>query len=656
MTNVGLVQINNSFSQANYLPLSTGLLQAYASEHCHNKDRLHFLPHLYSRQAVADSVKLLAGAHVVGFSTYVWNVKVSLAIAGQLKDIDPQVLIVFGGPQVPDQPEDFMRQNPAVDICVHGEGEVVFAKILEELDGGEPNWENVPSISWRRDGELVRNPKANRLRDLNVIPSPFLNGVFQDLMKANPEQQWLGLWETNRGCPFSCTFCDWGSATQAKVFQFDLERLKQEIDWFSQQKVEFIFCCDANFGILPRDLEIAQQVAQIKGKTGYPQALSVQNTKNATERAYQVQKTLADHGLNKGVTLSMQSMDPHTLKSIKRDNISLTSYQELQRRFTQDRIETYSDMILGLPGETYDTFLDGIATIISNGQHNRIQFNNLAILPNAEMGNPEYQRKYSMETVVTRIVNIHGSLAENPDGLYEEQDLVVATASMGREDWVRTRAFCWMTAFLYFDKVFQIPLLLAHQQLGLPVRDLLGAFRDFSAEEYPVLHELEVFFRQSAQEIQQGAPEYIHSPECLDIYWPTDEFALIGLARRNQLKDFYQEATRVLQNFLKHRDVQDAHGLIAEAAHLNQNLLKLPFVSHDQEMDLSTNLWEIYGAALQGQRVEVVPGHYRLSIDRHSQSWNTWEDWYRQVVWYGNKKGAYLYSNLSIERQLEGHF
>ncbi len=656
MTNVGLVQINNSFSQANYLPLSTGLLQAYAREHCRNKDSLHFLPHLYSRQSVADSVKLLAGAQVVGFSTYVWNVKVSLTIAKRLKELDPRVLIVFGGPQVPDQPEDFMQKNPSVDICVHGEGEVVFSKLLEELDNPQPNWENVPSISWRRDGQLVRNPKASRLRDLNVIPSPFLSGVFEELMKANPGQQWLGLWETNRGCPFSCTFCDWGSATQAKVFQFDLERLRQEIDWFSQQKVEFIFCCDANFGILPRDLEIAQQVAKVKGETGYPQALSVQNTKNATERAYQVQKTLADHGLNKGVTLSMQSMDPQTLKSIKRDNISLDSYQELQRRFTQDRIETYSDMILGLPGETHDTFLAGIAAIISNGQHNRIQFNNLAILPNAEMGNPEYQRKFGMETVVTRIVNIHGSLAENPDGLYEEQDLVVATASMGRKDWVRTRAFCWMTALLYFDKVFQIPLLLAHQQLGVPIRDLLGAFRGFSPEDFPVLHSLEIFFRQSAEKIQEGAPEYIHSPEFLDIYWPTDEFALICLARQGQLQDFYQEATCVLQNFLHAREVQDPYALISEAALLNQNLLKLPFIGHDQEMDLSTNLWEVYRAALQGQPMEVVPGHYRLSIDRHSQTWNSWDDWYRQVVWYGNKKGAYLYSNLSIERQLEGHF
>ena len=72
-----------------------------------------------------------------------------------------------------------------------------------------------------------------------------------------------------------------------------------------------------------------------------------------------------------------------TLINIKRQNISLGTYEELQRRFTEDGIPTYSDFILGLPGETYDSFADGVATLIQNGQHNRIQFNNLSVLPNA---------------------------------------------------------------------------------------------------------------------------------------------------------------------------------------------------------------------------------------------------------------------------------
>ena len=55
-------------------------------------------------------------------------------------------------------------------------------------------------------------------------------------------------WETNRGCPFSCTFCDWGSATASKVYQFGMDGLHDEIGWMSRQRIGFVFCCDANFG------------------------------------------------------------------------------------------------------------------------------------------------------------------------------------------------------------------------------------------------------------------------------------------------------------------------------------------------------------------------------------------------------------------------
>ena len=153
-----------------------------------------------------------------------------------------------------------------------------------------------------------------------------------------------------------------------------------------KEKIEYIFVCDANFGIKKRDIDIAKTVASVKEKTGFPQGFSVQNTKNATERAYQTQKIISDAGLNKGVALSMQSLDPHTLKNIKRDNISLESYFELARRFTRDKVETYSDLILPLPGETYNSFVKGVDLLIQAGQHNRIQFNNLSILQMLKWG------------------------------------------------------------------------------------------------------------------------------------------------------------------------------------------------------------------------------------------------------------------------------
>src|SRR5437868_10055725 len=277
--------------------------------------------------------------------------------------------------------------------------------------------------------------------------------------------------------------------------------------------------------------------------TGYPHSLSVQNTKNATERAYETQKLLSDAGLNKGVALSMQSVDKPTLEAIKRDNISLNTYMELQRRFTRDKVETYSDLILGLPGETYESFVKGVDQLIENGQHNRIQFNNLSILPNAEMGDPQYQKKYGMVTIESRVVNIHGSLADyHTEEVYETQVLVIATASTPKEDWVRTRAFSWTAAFLHFDKVFQIPLVVLHEVCGLGYRELFELFCGERVNQYPVLAEVRDFFIAKARDIQNGGAEYCPSEKWLGIWWPADAALKNGAAAGGKLEGVYREA------------------------------------------------------------------------------------------------------------------
>src|SRR5205814_860801 len=144
-------------------------------------------------------------------------------------------------------------------------------------------------------------------------------------------------------------------------------------------------------------------------------------------------------------------------------------------------------------------------------QHNRIQFNNLSILPNAEMADPDYRRRYGLVTVTSKIINIHGSLDVAEDDIQEYQELVVATATMPPEEWRRTRAFCWMTALLHFDKVLQIPLILVHELGGISYRDLIEAFSEGDLAGYPTLRYLQEFFRDKAADIQQGGEEYCRS-------------------------------------------------------------------------------------------------------------------------------------------------
>jgi len=655
---VGLVQINNSFSGQNYLPYSVALLQTYVAKFAPDPSRYRFLPSLYKRVRIADAVEALKDADLVGFCTYVWNGRISLEIARRLKALKPGIVIVFGGPHVPDQPEAFLRANPQIDLAVHNEGERTFLKVLEAFPDRQA-WRGMPGISMvDAEGTFVRNPNIERVRDLDEIPSPFLEGTFDEIMAANTTESWIGLWETNRGCPFRCTFCDWGSATAGKVTKFGEDRLFREVDWFAEKKIEYIFCCDANFGIQKRDVDIANYVAGIKRASGYPVALSVQNTKNATERAYLTQKILSDAGLNKGVALSMQSVDMPTLEAIKRDNISLDTYMELQRRFTRDKVETYSDLILGLPGETYESFVRGVDQLMENGQHNRIQFNNLSILPNAEMGDPAYQARYGMITIESKIINIHGERIELDDDVAEVQDLVIATASTPLADWRRTRIFCWMTALLHFDKLFQIPLILAHGISGVAYRDMIGAFMAADPKRFPMIAGINAFFENEARSIQEGGAEYVFSREYLNVYWPADEYIFIKLTAEKTFDAFYEEAGRLLAETLRARSADLPLEVVDEAVRLNHALVHQPFARGNLQVRLTYDILDYWNKVRGGEPAILRQAPLVVEIDRTSKPYNDFQKWCREIVWWGNKKGAYLYAPRAVEitPELAGHY
>jgi hypothetical protein len=357
-------------------------------------------------------------------------------------------------------------------------------------------------------------------------------------------------------------------------------------------------------------------------------------------------------------------VDTGTLKAIKRDNIKLSTYYEIQRRFAAEGVETMSDLILGLPGETYDSFTRGVSAIIENGQHNRIQFNNLSILPNAEMGDPEYQKRYGMVTVESKVVNIHGELVESEDEVFETQELVIATNSMPKEDWVRTRAFCWMAGLLHFDKVLQIPLVVLHESASLSYEELIklfseGAFKKLDADAagtFPILSEIHQFFLDKARDIQNAGAEYCYSKEWLNIWWPADEYILIKICVEGRLEAFYREVHEVLGLFLQSKSIGGVADIIQDAIHLNRSLIKLPFQTTDLQLELSHNIWEFYRSVLEGRRIPLEEETTVFHIDRTREKWGTWADWFQKVIWWGNKKGAYLYGNTSIGREHAGHY
>ena len=688
MIKVGLVQINNEFSGQCYFPYSVGILQAYAQKHLALLGEIDFLLPIYKRLRVTEAVERLGEADIVGFSTYVWNFEISRAIAKALKERQPETVIVFGGPHVPDsmkqfqrvrksQPqaddlkrgrvgvtEEFHRRNPFVDIACHGEGEQVFATILERFCHGQ-SMTDIPSISFLdENGNFRHNFKLVRMMDLSAVPSPYISGVFDQLMTANPDQNWIGMWESNRGCPYQCTYCDWGGAIEDKIAQFNLESLYGDIEWFGRHQINYVFCADANFGILKRDVKIARKLAEVRAKYGFPRGLSVQNAKNPKEHTLEALEVLEKAGINKAVVMSLQSTNPDTLKAVRRENMEVELYRENQRRLAAEGIYTMTDIIFPMPNETYESVAAGVGKIIEDGDHNRIQFGKLSILPNAEMADPEYQAEFGFITVQTKIINIHGKKVETGDDIKEWQTLVVATKTMPPDDYIRVCVYTWFVGLLYFNKLLQIPFALLHKVYGISFRDLFELFSQtnpanfaLSDSEYPILAQIRALFTKTAQELQSGLEgEFIHSNEWLNVSWPPEEYAFIQLCRENKLTAFYKEIKLTLFDFLSQRAIDFDLNLINESILLNQSLLKIPFQNADLALDLNYNIWEVYRGVLLGQTIKLKKESTTYIVERSMEKWETWEVWYEKMVWYCNRQGAYLYGAKPVLPTPAGHY
>ncbi|KKL51106.1 hypothetical protein LCGC14_2298830, partial [marine sediment metagenome] len=208
------------------------------------------------------------------------------------------------------------------------------------------------------------------------------------------------------------------------------------------------------------------------------------------------------------------------------------------------------------------------------------------------------------------------------------------------EDWIKCRAFSFMVSLLHFDKLMQIPAILLNVICGIRYKDLVKAVMRASS---PVLSQATNFFFDKARDIQNGGAEYCESEEWLKIFWPADEFFFIKLVKEKLLGTFYEESLDLITDMLRSHGYSEFEALLEEAFRFNEKLIKIPFVNADLDVHLNYNIWDVYRANLIGENIELEQGEYNHTIDRRSCTWDSWDRWYREVVWYGNKKGAYLY-------------
>jgi len=330
-----------------------------------------FQEFLFRREPLLNILSRYENPDIACFSSSIWNHQLNLAVAKEIKNRFPNCLIIFGGPQVPLN-SNFYIENPFIDIGIFGEGEIIFRDLLIKYLKRENNFPH--HITLKNDVTT---------KEIDVFPSPYSLGLFDQLIKDNQDIKFKAIVETNRSCPFSCDFCFWGQSDLNKKIVFhSLEYTKQEALWLAKNQVEYIFCADANFGMYKRDIDVAQLFSDIKLEYGYPDKFRVCYGKNTTENIFNTALILSKANLAKTVTLAKQSNDKSVLANIHRSNINTKTFKQLQIKYTEAGIPTYTELILGLPGETYSSFLSGLEETLESVINNQVFIYHCQVLPN----------------------------------------------------------------------------------------------------------------------------------------------------------------------------------------------------------------------------------------------------------------------------------
>jgi hypothetical protein len=448
------------------LPLAAGLLVAAARADSTLRSAFDFTIDT-DRRAPDIAAQRLAGARVAAFSGYSWNWRLSLAVARSLRALDPDVFVVLGGPCVPRRSERaaaFLTEHRYVDALVIGEGELPFRGLLTSLLEGV-GLHDVPSLFFRApDSALVTTEPAMRLRDYASLGSPYLDGTFDALIEHTPVQ--AAIVETNRGCPFTCTFCDWGQAVHTRVHELPIERVHAELEWIARRGLPYVYIADANFGIRPRDRGIVQHLGELRRVHDAPVACYFHLTKNATERNLATVAALHAAGVGCQVVISMQDTDPTVLAAVRRSNILPDRALAMRGACNAQGIPTLNELLLGLPGQTLASLRTTLTGAVSPYPGDSFFIYPLRLLENAELGSPEERARHGL---ITRAV-ITGA----HDEVNETEDLVIATDTLPHVDWRRAWRFAQVLSAIYNLRLLH---LLVHH-VRFTRREDLAAFID----------------------------------------------------------------------------------------------------------------------------------------------------------------------------------
>lgn len=513
MKRVYAIQLSNWNPSAS-LPHAIATVWNYAIADENIKNTFELVDVFWQDETVSEITEQIEYPDILMCSCYIWNWEVTYKAIQYVKKKYPECIVIIGGPE-PEYTIKWMQEHPEVDVLVAYYGEATFRNILKSYINGDTNFSTIPGTITKS-----HNNKDNFVYPvLDEIPSPYLNRFYEQLL-LKKKQSILSIrtvYETNRGCPYSCAFCDLGATQYRKVRQFDTKRCIDELEWMVKNNIHVIDVADSNFGLFPRDEELVDKIIEFKEQYGYNGSFMPTWSKTKGKHVLALGKKIIKSGLDTMFNISIQSTNDETLKIVNRTNtFDFDDLTNVIKYFHDDNIDVYTDLIFPMPGDTLTSIKTGLGKLIDlPNTFNKIQMNHLSRLTNTPMNSNRYE-KYNIEWVSIRGSSKH-YYGEAKD------TLAVSTKSMSREDVFESLFYakCLYQPFYYYG-IFR-NIILDYNYLGFDSRShavtsmidmasQLHWFKDFKDKikdhYFSALNYGTHFGHKIDEDIEQYFPEY----------------------------------------------------------------------------------------------------------------------------------------------------
>ena len=472
---------NATDTPAPFLPYMWAILKSYWERHG-DRDYYHWLDPIFRNDAPATLYRPYQQfpIDVLGLSCYTWNWRIQCELAQLVKARSPNALVIAGGPHPDYKDAQFFRKHPYIDLVAVKDGESTLTSVLSKLMVNDRNFSDVGGLYLPGPN---REPVSTGPASVpNVFDhSPYVDqaAYYERLLQQN--EVFHATWETNRGCPFSCSFCDWGSSTMSKVRRFDMQRVEADLEWLARNQIVMLFLADANFGILERDLEIAECLNRLRKKYEYPKYLTYTASKNHPERAIAIARKFAETGVCPTHSLSIQHTNEDVLAATDRANISAAKQIEAAKALMSSRIPIDVQIILGIPGDTLERWKGCLTDLMEWGIHEEYYTFFYHLLPNAPAGDKAFIDHWQVRTVERTTFSDPRQPREKTrlDRLrHTHSRLIVETKTYSRDDWVEMATYAALVKALHnasLTRLIAVYLRLTH---GVPYATFYGDLVD----------------------------------------------------------------------------------------------------------------------------------------------------------------------------------